>query len=192
MTSTKMKQKLHNIIKHYKQWRDNNPDNCIEHCKQQDNLEEAILVAALSEGHLGKRHNHQRRINGLILEKFAANLVDKQQEIETAQSFDKLLQVVESCKIKGIGELTCYDTTTRIGARLGLKPDKIYLHAGTKKGAEKLLGKKIYNKSISKKDLPSPFREKDLSEDEIEDILCIYKDRFDEAETEKISKKGCH
>jgi len=34
--------------------------------------------------------------------------------------------------IPGLGELYVYDTTLRIGAKLNLFPDKVYLHAGTR------------------------------------------------------------
>ena len=35
-------------------------------------------------------------------------------------------------------ELYCYDTALRIGAKLGLKPDKVYLHRGTRVDARRL------------------------------------------------------
>jgi hypothetical protein len=40
--------------------------------------------------------------------------------------------------IKGFGELAVYDCSLRVGSYLNLLPDKIYLHAGTRKGAEAL------------------------------------------------------
>lgn len=40
--------------------------------------------------------------------------------------------------IPGLGELYVYDTTLRIGAKLNLFPDKVYLHAGTRLGATAL------------------------------------------------------
>ncbi|WP_282774577.1 hypothetical protein [Phaeodactylibacter xiamenensis] len=182
-------QQLKNIINHYKKWKRENPDTWIKHCENQEELENAITFAALAENHLGKRNGHQRRLKKLDLEKFAANLIDNKDKIEAAKTFDELLKVVESCKIKGVGELTCYDTANRIGAKLKLKPDLIYLHAGTKKGAEKLLGMKLRDKCIRKVDLPAPFQTDELTPAEIEDILCIYKDRFDKVEIEKI--KNC-
>jgi len=171
--------KIRNIINQYKNWRQENPDTWIEHCKNQEKLEGAILYAALAENHLGKRNSHQRRLKKLNLEKFAANLIDKKANIREAKSFEELLIIVEKSKITGIGELACYDTTQRIGANIGLFPEHIYLHAGTKIGAEKLLGKRIKVKFINRIDLPVPFHNESLTNGEIEDILCIYKDKFE-------------
>ena len=94
------------------------------------------------------------------------------------QSISSISAFVENCKIKGIGPLTCYDTAQRIGAKIRLFPEHIYLHAGTKTGAEKLLGKRLKVKFINKTDLPNPFHNANLTNAEIEDILCIYKDKF--------------
>lgn len=171
-------QKLKNIIVHYKKWRRENPDTWIDYCKNQDKLEDAIFYAALAENHLGRRNGHQRRLKKIILKKFAANLNDKKDEIQNSKTFDELLRIVENCKLKGIGELACYDTANRIGAKLGLTPDVIYLHAGTKKGAEKILGTRLTQKYLRKDELPIIFQNSDLTSAEIEDILCIYKDRF--------------
>jgi len=171
--------KIRNIIKHYKKLRQEHPDTWIEHCKNQEKLDDVIIYAALAENHLGKRNNHQRRLKKLNLEKFAANLIDKKFDIQKAKSFGQLLIIVENCKFKGIGPLACYDTTQRIGAKIGFYPEHIYLHAGTKIGAEKILGKPLKQKFINRTDLPNPFQNENLNNAEIEDILCIYKDRFE-------------
>jgi hypothetical protein len=171
--------KIRNIIKHYKKWKQKNLDTWVEHCKNQEKLEDAIIYAALAENHLGKRNNHQRRLKKLNLEKFAANLIDKKSDIQKAKSFDELLIIVENCKIKGIGKLACYDTAQRIGANIKLFPEYIYLHAGTKIGAEIILGRRLKEKFINRTDLPNPFHNENLTNAEIEDILCIYKNRFE-------------
>lgn len=48
---------------------------------------------------------------------------------------------------------------------------------GTRIGAEILLGE-IKAKSITASQLPQPFQTANLTAAEIEDILCIYKDRL--------------
>ena len=111
-------EKIRNIIKHYKKWKQENPDTWIEHCKIQEKLDDAIIYTALAENHLRKRNNHQRRLKKLNLEKFAANLLDRKSEIQKGVLFDELLIIVENCKIKGIGKLACYDTVQRIGANI--------------------------------------------------------------------------
>ena len=72
--------------------------------------------------------------------------------------------------MRGIGELAVYDIACRIGAFLGFRPDRVYLHAGTREGA-RALG--LRGASVRKIDLPGAFG--CLSPAEIEDCLCIYK-----------------
>ena len=88
------------------------------------------------------------------------------------RSFDDLHRTVHH-RISGIhriGELAVYDIACRIGAFLGLSPDRIYLHAGTRKGAQAL---GLRGTTVHKNDLPPEFHR--LSPAEIEDCLCIYK-----------------
>jgi hypothetical protein len=60
--------------------------------------------------------------------------------IGTANSFADLIGIVASIAegVSGLGELYIYDTALRIGAKSGLEPDMVYLHAGTRKGAKAL------------------------------------------------------
>lgn len=158
--------------------KEENPDTWISHCKSRRNLEDAIYCAACSINHLGRKNDHQRRLKNCDLEKFAINIINRKKELDEIQSFSKLLDFIQSCRVKGIGELACYDTAYRIGARLNIFPDKIYLHAGTKKGAEKLLKRKLKGKFIEREMLPAELQTETLSNAELEDILCIYKDSF--------------
>ena len=105
-----------------------------------------ITNAALARDDFGKKMKHQKRINNETLGVFKERMLKKEHEISEARSFPELLQIVESCRVFGIGELTCYDVATRIGFFLGIEPDAVYLHAGTKKGAENLLGRKYEKK----------------------------------------------
>jgi len=75
--------------------------------------------------------------------------------------------------IRGIGDLTVYDTAVRIGAHLGLEPQMVYLHAGTKAGA-RAMGLAGQGGRLAMSTLPAAFRQ--LSAREVEDCLCIYKD----------------
>lgn len=108
-------------------------------------------------------------------------------EILNATNFDEILTLLtfngkkdgknEGYKhIKGIGELTEYDIAFRIGKCLGKCPDKVYLHAGTREGAEKLKGKKIKDKYLARK----AFEEFEYLADapicQIENFLCVCKD----------------
>ena len=170
--------KINNIIAHYEKLKAGNPDTWIEFTCKQSDLSSAISVATLSVNHLSKKHNHQKRLQKTNLESFKKKLLIRQKDIQNVADFDKLLQIMVDCKVKGIGDVACYDVAIRIGNRLGKHPKLVYLHAGTRKGLENLLGRKVKCSYIKKSDLPQPFRNSSLTCHEIEDILCIYKDRL--------------
>jgi hypothetical protein len=172
-----MSQRLRNIVRHYKNWKANHPDTWVEHCVHQHTLNDAINQAALSVDHNGKKHPHQYRLKNQTLSEFADNLNIHRSEISHAASFETLIQIVRDCRINGIGELAVYDTAVRIGAYLNLSPQRIYLHAGARVGADALIPG---NNSdiIEKHQLPLEFQSDDLSCYELEDMLCIYKRNF--------------
>jgi hypothetical protein len=63
----------------------------------------------------------------------------------------------------------------RIGARFGLEPKRVYVHAGTRDGA-RALGLDADRRTIEMAELPAPIRR--LTAREAEDLLCIYKSRL--------------
>jgi hypothetical protein len=99
--------------------------------------EDAVRRAALAQTPSGKRFDHQRRIPAALLEQSAQRLVEELPRLRKAASFDELFRLINDLirPIPGIGELVVYDTSLRIGARFGLEPEKVYLHAGTRDGA---------------------------------------------------------
>ena len=126
-----------------------------------------------------KRYAHQRRLKRKTLLQAKKVLLTNTQEIEKAKTFDELFTLIESLvlNINGIGELYVYDTSLRIGAKLGLLPTKVYLHRGTREGAKNLnIGIKGNTKSIEVSSLPPEFQL--IKPHEIEDALCIFKDDF--------------
>lgn len=144
----------------------------------QPNLERATEVAALSKLPSGKRHPHQRRIPLAVLEEVRDRL--QALNLRGCRTFHELFETVrdEIIGIHRAGELLVYDVAHRIGAYLGLKPERIYLHAGTRKGASALgLGRGV--EYLNPLDLPVPFQR--LSPAEVEDCLCIYKDDLQQA-----------
>jgi hypothetical protein len=131
----------------------------------------AIRRAALCELKGGKRHRHQRRIPKKLLEYIEARLQAIRRKLSSAADFAALHSLVdgEIGGIRGIGALTVYDVSHRIGAYFGKAPERVYLHAGTRVGA-KVFG--ISGDSFDPKILPKPFAR--LEPSEIEDCLCIY------------------
>lgn len=139
-----------------------------------NNLEDAIIFAAQATDSTGKRFLHQRRIRKKCLMHFRDNILRYRENINNANSFEDLHAIVEKARIYGIGELAVYDTAQRIGQYMGLYPNYVYMHAGTRSGARNLIGEKARMNMVDKTEFPESFRK--LSCAEIEDILCIYKD----------------
>jgi len=122
----------------------------------------------------GKRHNHQRLIPRSVLSRATTILKQNRDRLRACGTFDELhsLCIVLLRGGWGAGELYVYDTALRIGAFLQLRPDAVYLHAGTRVGA-RALGLDVSAGKLMPQDLPPPIRV--LSADEMEDFLCIYK-----------------
>lgn len=168
------------IYKKYKLLRKKNPDLQMEFCIQQKNLQNAIKIAAKSIDQNGKIHNHQRRIGAFVLNLFATELLQYENDIEKVNNFDSLYNIIKTINFTNIGNLTVYDVATRIGAYMNIFPDKIYLHAGAKVGAKNLLGNIKGKQFLKMSDLPNGFLKYDITAYEFEDIFCIFRDELKE------------
>lgn len=135
----------------------------------------AIRRAALCEFPDGKRHPHQYLIPRRLLELAEERLQAAARRLAGAPDFDALHEIVkrEIGSVQGIGKLMVYDIAHRIGAYLGEFPTLVYLHRGTKEGAA-VLG--FRGETLDPAVLPAPFSR--LTPAEIEDCLCIYKDKL--------------
>ena len=122
----------------------------------------------------GGKHPHQWRIPRSVLRTFGARLARREPALSGAGSFAELHRAVKDVgdRIHGVGELAVYDTALHIGARLGLDPERVYLHRGTRDGAA-AIGVDHRRSTIAVSELPSPFAR--LAPHEIEDCLCIFK-----------------
>ncbi len=163
-------------------------------------LADAVERAALAEDELGYRYDHQRLIRRVAIPRARVALLSAIDAIRACATFEDLHNLIRD-RVRGIyrlmhAELYWYDTPLRIGAKRELPPsDKVYLHRGTRQGARALaqalgecwaLGNKV--KTISRHLLPPPLR--DLPGDELEDILCIYRDYFTEEKLEGMAFNG--
>lgn len=124
--------KIESIISAYKILKRQNPDIWIIDCSNAKTLEQAIELAATAKNFSNKKHDHQFRIPNATLDSFAVAIIDKIKQVKTAKSFDDLISIIESCKLKGIADLSIYDTAQRVGSYLRLYPEKIYMHSGDK------------------------------------------------------------
>jgi hypothetical protein len=106
--------------------------------------------------------------------------LEKIEKALETKKFEILMDTIKNYKIKGFGKLALYDAACRVGKSRKIYPQKIYLHAGTTKGAKKFdlyikrkKGKYIY---LDKQDFPVSFQK--MHEWQIEDYLCINKDKY--------------
>lgn len=171
--NTKGLRTLEAIVQHYIDSRRDEAKRELQYFGRQANLAKAIRVAALAINAKGKRHSHQRRIPGLLLEHYRRGLMRKRTSLLACKRFDDLMEISQSIanKIWKHSELTVYDTAHRIGSYLKLHPDRVYLHAGTRTGA-KALGVKRSVPYVFRRMLPPAFQR--LKPYEIEDCLCTY------------------
>jgi len=138
-------------------------------------LELAIHHAAYALDHREppKRYSHQRRIRYAPMRKAYLLLMQSLEVLRSFQTFVALHEFMRLAfsKIRGLGPLYTYDTALRIGFRLRLQPIAVYLHSGTRKGAQALgiRGLKVVNVG----ELPQALHV--LQAHEIENFLCIFK-----------------
>lgn len=158
-------------------------------------LKEAVSCAALARGEAGK-HSHQRIIPQSVLVESQRLLLASLPKIAKAKSFEDLHQIVKLIiqPIRGIGALAIYDTALRIGAKLKLEPNFVFIHAGARIGAKRL-GLSVSQESIAITSFPSAFQK--LRPREIEDALCHYRTHLNGSSTLPAStlridaEKGC-
>ena len=142
-------------------------------------LKHGVAVRYASRGQTtdGKRHLHQRRLKKSTLAEVERLLMsmDLRQYRDFASLYDAIANGLDRCS--GVGSLMKYDTALRIGANLGVFPERVYLHSGTSAGA-KALGFSVEDSPIERSRLPKEFRS--LAPHELEDCLCIFKDQLQE------------
>ena len=145
--------------------------------KEQPTLNSAIEIASLAINSQGKRYSHQRRLKKANLQEAKSILLANSRNLKKCRDFEELFSVIEMMvePISGIGELYVYDTALRIGAKLGLLPEKVYLHAGARAGA-KALGFDGKSRVLETSVLPKELQQ--LEPHEIEDVLCIFKSKL--------------
>lgn len=165
---------LSNLVKEFR--RDRGPLRVAEALPfQTSSVAIAVRRAALSVRADGKRHSHQCRIPAEVLRQCAMALDRALPRIRNCKDFEALYTLVESeiGHIHGVGELLVYDVAERIGIRLELNPQMLYMHAGTREGARKL---GVAGNTAKITQFPNELHS--LSYRELEDFLCNYKARL--------------
>lgn len=156
---------------------------------RQPSLSAAIQHAATATNHLGKRFEHQCRIRKEAIPAATIALATHEGDLATVNTFHELLALVERLvrPIFGIGPLYSYDAALRIGAYRRLMPDRVYLHAGTAKGARALGLIRRRKDWLLTAELPKALATR--LPHEIENILCIYAGHF--AGVKTVEASGC-
>lgn len=172
-------QNLSDIIRCYKRNKSKGFERYLTFYKKQNTLADAIEKAACARYWNNKkqsenRHPHQRLISENVLRKVKKNLMPLQRKIKRCRDFIGLKQIVDNAAVKKFGALAVYDTVLRIGAHLGIRPKKIYLHCGSLKGAKIFFSNLIKDKHLEL--CPFPRKLKALGAMHIENLLCICKD----------------
>jgi len=143
-------------------------------------VERAALAVHDDEDGRRKRFSHQRRLNRRVLDEARERLLSTSAKLRRAKGFSDLHESIKDALagITGLGSLYYYDTALRIGANLQKMPERVYLHRGTRRGA-RAMGLDWRADSLDPKCLPKELSA--LDPHEIEDFLCIFKDRLGHA-----------
>ena len=144
-------------------------------------LKDAALARYMKGAEGYKRCGHQWRLTPAALAAGLQALRPMAHRLEHSGSFDELHDRVLAVahRTRGLGALWAYDTAVRIGESIGLAPEKIYLHAGTRKGAENLGFAVRKQPVLSLKEVHARYPElRKLSAGDLESFFCVYKREF--------------
>jgi hypothetical protein len=138
----------------------------------QGSLAEALEAAALCQTKDNVMHPHQRRIGH---EKVGiAHRALRDLKPSKSWSFHELYgQIKQRVRhLDRIGDLYVYDVAQRIAAKLNLRMEYVYLHAGTRSGASRL-GLNSSQDYLCKEDLPPSLQS--IPPALLEDFFCMKK-----------------
>lgn len=170
---------LKNIIAHYKLCNKPILDSFMSYYKT-INLEKIIALVTIEQGVgpflLGNSH-YRRIANKEVCFKIKKEkLLEIIEEIKKCKTFDEIFSLVEKQKVKNILCLIDYDISLALGAKLGLEPEKVYLHSKKNSVYESanILNNNIKSLAIKKEEIDVIFLNEDLQSFHIENLLCIY------------------
>ena len=128
------------------------------------------------------KHSHQNRIGQDSLKNVDKKFTNLKSSDWKGCDFDSLYDSVKKRieNVVGIGPLMVYDTTLRFAAFYGVKPKKVYLHAGAWEGAKYLVEAGLMARPKSRVVPLSEFPEElqKLSAKNVEIFLCVKKDEL--------------
>lgn len=173
---------INDLVRHYKRVHRPLLKGQLNCFVEQPDLEKVIQLACSKKIPCGARFPHLYRIPNSALKQWKESLQVSIKNSNGHSSFrslwGNLTLIAEG--ISRIGKLTVYDASLKIGAFLDSPPHEVYLHAGTRKGAE-VLGLPTNRKSIPLNEFQGDNEViRRLEPFEVEDFLCIFKEELRE------------
>lgn len=165
-------------------------DQVIAFCGEARDFPEAVVRAVEARDANGKHHNHQSKVDITARRKFGRLIIRAAHRGSLPMhEFDAFHDRLDQIKPYGVGPVTVYDTAIRIAAFLDIKPHSVYMHAGVRQGFKALeealerrgegphmRGRWRFDK-VPVSQFPHPLNGMDA--DDVEDILCTYREVFD-------------
>ncbi len=169
---------LSDVVEEYKKHFDfEYDDDVVPFCAKSRDLTEAIDRACDGKRPNGKMHAKGSCVLRSALEEIRAKLHDNEQFLYNAPSFEYVYDLIHAIAPKGIGPLWKYMLAERVGAYLGVKPERyLYLHAGPAISWSRLNGiprSKVPSR-VPVDQLPKPLRELNLHH--VENLLCEFRE----------------
>ncbi len=168
-------------------------DQVIAFCADAPDFPTAVRRAVESRDANGKHHNHQSKVNIDARRLLGRRLIRAGQAGRVPlDDFDDFHDWINEHKPAGIGPVTVYDVAVRVGAFLGIEPTSVYMHAGVRQGMKAMLNalhRRNHNllgllvlsdwrmERIGILHFPEPLDK--MKADDVEDILCTYREVFD-------------
>lgn len=165
-------------------------DQVIEWCGRAPDFPTAVQRAVEARAEDGKHHNHQSKVDITARRLFGRRIIRAGSGGRLpVDDFDDLHDRLNELKPHGIGPVTVYDTAIRVAAFLGIEPESVYLHAGVRQGLKALdialsrsyasvsLTHWLRSDKVPLSAFPTPLC--DLRADDVEDILCTYREVFE-------------
>lgn len=134
-----------------------------------------VRLAASATDARGKRLSHQYRLPRTTIPAAQPRLFAALADLRGSRTFGDLIGHVQSALrgLRGAGTLYVYDTALRIGYARGVLPAHVYLHAGARAGARRLLAGRL-PRFVPLTAFPPAFHK--LAPHEMENLLCRYRE----------------
>lgn len=163
-------------------------DQVVKFCAEAPDFATAVRRAVEARDANGKHHNHQSKVDITARRKFGATIIRIALRGGVDMTdFDAMHDRFNEHKPYRIGPVTLYDTCIRIAAYLGIEPESVYTHAGVRQGVKALHAAMVRGGEeplFDPKDdrialhlFPEPWDT--LPADDIEDMLCTYREVFE-------------